>query len=62
MKPEIMAFAILPWLFILFTYYFEQSNNFNTYTLIIILSFALTTKGSITEWSYCLCYFCIEKN
>ncbi len=48
MKPEIMAFAILPWLFILFTYYFEQSNNFNTYTLIITLSFALTIKGSIT--------------
>ncbi len=48
MKPEIMAFAILPWLFILFTYYFEQRNNLNTYLLIILLSIALTIKGSIT--------------
>ena len=48
MKPEIMAFAILPWLFIVFTYYFEKSNNFNTYILIIFLSVSLTIKGSIT--------------
>ena len=48
MKPEIMAFAILPWLFLLFTYYFEQRNNLNSYILIILLSLTLTTKGSIT--------------
>ena len=48
MKPEIMAFAILPWLFVLFTVYYEQRSNLNTYILIILLSLSLTIKGSIT--------------
>lgn len=48
MKPEIMAFAILPWIFVLFVYYFDLRSNSNTSLLIILLSVCLTIKGSIT--------------
>lgn len=48
MKPEIMAFAILPWIFVLFVYYFDHQSNSSTSLLVILLSVSLTIKGSIT--------------
>jgi hypothetical protein len=48
MKPEIMAFAILPWIFVLFVYYFNHRSSSITSLLVILLSVCLTIKGSIT--------------
>lgn len=48
MKPEIMAFAILPWLFVLFNYYFDNQSKRTTSLLVFLLSISLTIKASIT--------------
>jgi len=48
MKPEVMAFAILPWLIIFINKYLLNKNNKNIFALTLISSFMLTLKASIT--------------
>ncbi len=48
MKPEIMAFAFLPWLIIFITYYLKKPTVLKTLVLSIFLSVMLTIKASIT--------------
>ena len=48
MKPEVMAFALLPWLFLFFELYIRKQTSFRTTFLALILSITLTIKASIT--------------
>ena len=48
MKPEIMAFALLPWLIYFLDDYFRQKTLFNKTITVLLLSILLTLKGSIT--------------
>jgi hypothetical protein len=48
MKPEVMAFALLPWLFLFFELYIKKQTLFRTTFLALLLSITLTIKASIT--------------
>lgn len=48
MKPEVMAFALLPWLFLFFELYLRKQSAFRTILLALFLSITLTIKASIT--------------
>ena len=48
LKPEIMAFAFLPWLLLLYNSFFETKNNMFLYLSIPILSSLVVLKSSIT--------------
>ena len=48
LKPEIMAFAFLPWLLFLYNSFFETKNNMFLYLSIPILSSLVVLKSSIT--------------
>ena len=48
MKPEVMAFALLPWLFLFCEFYIRKQTLFRTLFLSLFLSIALTIKASIT--------------
>lgn len=48
MKPEVMAFSLLPWLFLFCEFYIRKQTLFRTLLLSIFLSIALTIKASIT--------------
>ena len=48
MKPEVMAFALLPWLFLFCEFYTRKQTLFRTLLLSFFLYIALTIKASIT--------------
>jgi len=48
MKPEVMAFTLLPWLFLFCEFYTRKQTLFRTLLLSFFLSIALTIKASIT--------------
>lgn len=48
MKPEVMAFSLLPWLFLFFELYIRKQTLFRTTFLALLLSITLTIKASIT--------------
>lgn len=48
MKPEIMAFALLPWLLLFCDFYLKETTTLKTFLLSIFLSIVLTIKASIT--------------
>ncbi|MDC3103754.1 hypothetical protein OA408_03215 [Acidimicrobiaceae bacterium] len=47
MKPEILAFALLPWIFYLFEKFKESKKNIDLINIAVILSILITSKGSI---------------
>ena len=48
MKPEILAFALLPWCILFSNKYLLEKNNMKTYFLSFLLAILLTLKASIT--------------
>ena len=61
MKPEIMAFAFLPWLIIFITNYLKKPTVLKTLVLSIFLSVMLTIKASITGMVLLVLLFYMEK-
>jgi hypothetical protein len=51
MKPEVMAFAILPWIIYFLDSYFKNKTLINKTISILLLSILFTIKGSITGMS-----------
>jgi hypothetical protein len=47
MKPEVMAFAFLPWLLLFFEFYIRKQTSSRTIFLALFLSIILTIKASI---------------
>ena len=48
LKPEIMAFAFLPWLIVFIEHYLKNQTNLNTLLLSFFFSIIFTIKASIT--------------
>ena len=48
LKPEILGFALLPWLIYYFTSYVKNKNKFTFFKLILIVPVILTAKASVT--------------
>tara|TARA_B100000073_G_scaffold344347_1_gene350957 strand:- start:478 stop:2163 length:1686 start_codon:yes stop_codon:yes gene_type:complete len=60
MKPEIIAFAFLPWIILAIDNYIEKQNYFSLAYASLLLSIIATSKGTvalITFVSLCLLYF-----
>ena len=62
LKPEIMAFAFLPWLIVFIEHYLKNQTNLNTLLLSFFFSIIFTIKASITGMLYLLYFFCTTVN
>jgi hypothetical protein len=47
MKPEILAFAIIPWVFFFFEDFLISKNKMNIFTMGLLTALLISTKGSI---------------
>jgi hypothetical protein len=47
MKPEILAFALIPWIFYLFEDFLISKKSTNIFTMSILLAIMISSKGSI---------------
>ena len=56
MKPEILAFALLPWIFYYFEYFLITKDRKNIIYISIILSLVISSKGSIAAMTM-MCLF-----
>ena len=56
MKPEILAFALLPWIFYYFEYFLITKDRKNIIYISIILSLVINSKGSIAAMTM-MCLF-----
>ncbi len=61
MKPEIMAFAFLPWVIIFITYYVKKPTALKSFVLSIFLSVMFTIKASITGMVLLVLFFLHRK-